>query len=161
MVAISDYKELPQWIKSKDSTGTRAWRLYSLRARLIAALTKPLWFGSYDKDLYQVDHKYSIYHAFLAHLPLTVVCGRNNLELVPRARNRRKGSRCSITMSKLLTNYIDDEYVNRLVALALSQDDEEKLIRWSLYCHAKMEEKMTPPPPVPRTNNHDPLPLAA
>lgn len=69
-------------------------------------------------------------------------------------------------MSKLLTNYFDDEYVNRLVVLAMSTDDEDELIRWSLYCHARMEEKqqkqqtMTPPP-VPRKINYDRINLAA
>lgn len=96
---------------------------------------RPIWFGSYNPDLYQVDHRYSIYQGFLHNVPLNIISNRNNLELVPRRFNHDKGRGCSISRNELYATYLPNPKIDRLVAIAMKTDDEELLIRQSLFSH--------------------------
>ena len=137
MVAIRN--DLPQWAREQITKNRKKWtkdfRLYQLRARLITAIFRHLWFPTYDRDEKQLDHKFSIYFGWKNHIPIEIISNRNNLELVAKRENIKKSSGCSTTLGELHTNYLPNDKVSRIAGILNAIDDEEKLWRISLLVH--------------------------
>lgn len=127
--------QLPGWVVEKRKTGTRAWRLFSQRARVLATMFKGRWFDDYDPLTHQLDHRYSILEGFKHQVPLEVIGGRWNLELLPKRKNQDKGTACSITLAELYQNHEPDEEVNEVVKILMATDDEDELTKWGLFAH--------------------------
>jgi hypothetical protein len=108
----------------------RDWRLYSLRARLLTGICHNRWFPIYGSD-FQLDHKYSIRWGYLNRVPLEVISNRNNLALVRKSYNLRKGSKCSISLSELWEGYLPDPQLSKMADLVIKAEDET-LARWGL-----------------------------
>lgn len=111
------------------------FKLYSARARCIASCVKPNWFGRYDVDRFQVDHLFSIRSGFDNAVPLEVISNRNNMRLVPKWSNQRKGSRNSITIMELYQNYLPDEKLIKLAKGLETIEDVEQVLKFGLFAH--------------------------
>jgi len=135
MSAIAIVKDLPDWLKNQNAYGSKEWHLYSLRARLLLTLFRLRWFGRYDPQQFQIDHRFSIKAGWINGVPLKVITNRNNLVLMPKAYNRQKGCGSSITLAELYADYIPDNRVNRFVKTLLRVDDEDTLNRWALTAY--------------------------
>jgi hypothetical protein len=127
--------QLPRWATERKKTGTRAWRLYSVRARILATMFKGKWFGEYDPTNYHLDHKFSIWEGFKHQVPLEVIGGRQNLEVMLKRPNLLKGVAYSITLAELYQGYKPDAEVDEVVRILLATDDEDQLERWGLFAH--------------------------
>lgn len=59
------------------------------------------------KDLYHIDHKYSIFEGFKNNIPPEILSAKENLEPILGSKNCSKQSKCSITKNELydLTTY--------------------------------------------------------
>lgn len=51
---------------------------------------------------YEWDHKFSVYEGFHQAINPSIIASRENLELIPTAKNRSNGRECSITRDELL-----------------------------------------------------------
>jgi len=133
---------LPQWALKQLEENRRKWsleyRLYSLRARLIPTIFRHLWFQPYDRNLWQLDHRFSIYAGFNSRVPLRVISGRQNLQLIDKVANANKSKSCSITLAELYAAYIPDPQVNAIEKNILATDDDYTLWQWSLFAHSYM-----------------------
>jgi hypothetical protein len=112
------------------NSAERDWRLYSLRARLLTNIFRHRWFPTYGSD-FQLDHKYSIRWGYLNRVPLEVISNRNNLALVRKAYNLRKGAKCSITLSELWEGYLPDPQLSQMANLVVKAEGGT-LARWGL-----------------------------
>jgi hypothetical protein len=74
----------------------REWKLYSTQARLISSICRAKWFVV--PRGHHLDHRYSVYAGWKDGVPLRVLCNRNNLEILTIAANRRKHTKCSISI---------------------------------------------------------------
>lgn len=98
--------------------------LYELKARLLSSVFRLRWFPHITADQH-LDHKFSISKGWQRSVPLNILCNQNNLEpLTPKA-NRRKGSRCSISISELFDTYQPDEHLTKLVQILEHKDRAE------------------------------------
>jgi hypothetical protein len=96
---------------------------------------KGKWFGEYDPQTHHLDHKFSIWEGFRHQVPLEVIGGRHNLEMMPKRPNLLKGVACSITVAELYRGYKPDDKVDAVVRILLANDDEDDLERWGLFAH--------------------------
>jgi hypothetical protein len=123
------------FVKTNDDN---AWRLYQARARVLTTAIKGWWFPAYDPNKYQLDHRYSLRRGFQDGVPLAVICGRHNLELLPKYRNLAKGVGCSITHAELLAGYVPNDDVSELAAMLEGVDDLATLLDWGKQVHRMM-----------------------
>ncbi len=53
---------------------------------------------------HEIDHKYSVKEGFNNNVSIEIICHISNLEILPITENRKKQSKCSITLEELLTS---------------------------------------------------------
>jgi len=58
-----------------------------------------------SRHQYQLDHIYSVRRGFLDRIPPEVIGNICNLQFISARRNRTKGSKCDITLEKLMEKY--------------------------------------------------------
>ena len=78
---------------------------YKRRARLLAAIMIPTWFPEYDPAIHELDHKFSVSSGYENHIPMEIISGRHNLQLLSPEENNRKGKKCSISIEELYEGY--------------------------------------------------------
>jgi hypothetical protein len=85
------------------------WELYSEKARLLARIMCPKWFGDkYHDRIHHIDHKFSVYAGYMQDISLNIIGNRNNLEPILARDNWKKSVGCSITKEQLFETYITD-----------------------------------------------------
>ena len=89
---------------------------YVRRARLLSAVMIPTWFPEYDPAVHDLDHKFSVSSGYKNHIPLEIISGRNNLQLLSPEENKRKGKKCSISMEELVEGYRHNPFVTEVAA---------------------------------------------
>ena len=133
------------YTRSTTTTYTRhtyydkQWELYSLKARLITTIFKGKWIGYYANTM-QLDHKFSIRRGYEHHIPIAIISNRNNLELIGKRENIRKGTRCSITLDRLYDTYLPDARVDYYVE-EIRHHDAETLDRWQKIAYYYYKDK--------------------
>jgi hypothetical protein len=98
-------------------------------------MLKGRWFPPYDPKTHEIDHKFSIWAGFNAQVPIEVISGKRNLQLMSKEDNQAKWSSCSITLQELYEAYIPDDDVDEVVNVIMATDDEDTLTRWALFAH--------------------------
>lgn len=126
-------------VKQREQYEATPRGLYETRARLLSTMWKPIWFPSYDKDNYKVDHKFSIHSGYQCDVPLAIIGNRNNLQLLTTYQNRVKGNRCSVSKDSLYETYLPCAQLERVAALLENCRDPATLKRWTLAAIAKGE----------------------
>lgn len=117
--------------KQKEREAKAALKLYTVKARLLAAIFNPKWFPEQYKDgIHEIDHKFSIAAGFYKKVPLYAIGNRGNLHPVLIAENRTKRGSCSITLKALVASArYDDEYL-RISGRIDAVPTIAKLRRW-------------------------------
>jgi hypothetical protein len=109
---VHDIRQLEEEQHERDERNR-----YKRRARTLAAIMIPTWFPEYDPAIHEVDHKFSVSSGYQYHIPLEVISGRHNLQLLSPAENSRKGGDCSITLEELLNGYHPNAFVTSAAAI--------------------------------------------
>ncbi len=109
--------------------------IYELQSRLLVAIFRTSWFPRYD-ELWHIDHKFSITAGFEHNVPLNVINNRNNLDLILKSENLRKGSDCSITKQQLYETFLPDPKLDYWVSKIEPVKNRETLRRWTNLTNA-------------------------
>jgi hypothetical protein len=117
--------------KSKTPLG-----IYETKARLLTNCFRRDWFSEQSASEH-LDHVFSIRAGFECKVPLDVLCNRNNLRLIPRAENLRKGAGCDCSLQELYAGAEPDEKLSRLARIIEKQNDPDALLRWSILVNVK------------------------
>lgn len=89
---------------------------YVRRARVLSAIMIPTWFPEYDPAVHELDHRFSVRSGYENHVPLEIISGRSNLQLLTPEENKRKGKKCSISIEELVEGYRFNPFVTEVAA---------------------------------------------
>ena len=99
------------WLSEEELTD---WELYSRKVRKQTELV----YKEYKNEInpcnlersnsnYHLDHKYSVFQGFKNCIPLYIIASKENLEVIEANKNRKKNTKCSITLEELFKKVIN------------------------------------------------------
>ena len=112
--------------------------IYELKARLLATIFKPQWFPGINKEIYQLDHKFSLAAGFQCQVPLEIIANKNNICPLTIRDNRVKGTKCSISLDQLFSQADSgNNHFRRMTEIVNKQNNPDILRRWAKYVYGK------------------------
>lgn len=85
-----------EWMKYRQAARSKSYRIYKKFKDIINPLNLKL-----GKRAYHLDHKYSIHDGFHNKVPVSLISGLKNLQILSYQENLRKGTKSEIEINEL------------------------------------------------------------